>query len=196
MKQKINGKSLAVTSFYLWIHYNIKTYLVNGFKLRYNGNMKQIILPQIHCLLIEKRKTVSIAESCTGGLLSEMLTRISGSSRYFILGIVSYSSRAKNKFLRVPNSILLKKGAVSYETCRKMAQSVRNLSGSDFGIGITGIAGPTGGTPENPLGTVFIAVASKNKNICRKFNFKGSRSDIRKSAAIKSLELLKELLIT
>lgn len=153
--------------------------------------MKKNILPQIHALLLKKQKTIAVAESCTGGMLAEMLTRNSGSSKYFLLGIVSYSNKAKNKILRVPNSLILKKGAVSSETTRKMAQSVRILAGSDFGIGITGIAGPTGATPLKPVGTVFIAIDSKTKKKCEKFNFKNSRDKIRKQAALEALKLLK-----
>ncbi len=153
--------------------------------------MKQLILKQIHNLLLKKQKTVSTAESCTGGMLSAMLTHNSGSSKYFILGIVSYSNKAKNTLLGIPNSIILKKGAVSYETARKMAQAARTLGKSDFGIGITGIAGPKGATPKKPVGTVFIAIDFKSKKLCEKFNFKGSRNNIRKQATLKALKLLK-----
>lgn len=157
--------------------------------------MKQNILPQIHDLLLKKEETIAVAESCTGGMLAEMLTRNSGSSKYFLLGIVSYSNKAKNKILRVSNSVIVQKGAVSSETARKMAQSVRILAGSGFGIGITGIAGPTGGTFLKPVGTVFIAINSKNKKLCEKFNFKGSRDKIRKQTALETLKLLKNSLI-
>ncbi|MFH1442121.1 MAG: CinA family protein [Candidatus Omnitrophota bacterium] len=156
--------------------------------------MKQNILTQTHNSLIKKQKTVSVAESCTGGMLSEMLTRNSGSSKYFLLGIASYSNKAKIKILRVPESIIFKKGAVSKETCRRMAQSIRILAGSDLGIGITGIAGPTGETTLKPIGTVFIAIDSKNKKLCEKLNFKGSREKIRKQAALKALTLLKTII--
>jgi len=154
-------------------------------------DMKQNILAQIHDLLLKKEKTVSTAESCTGGKLCEMLTSLPGSSKYLILGIIAYSNKAKTTLLKIPKSLILKKGAVSYEIADRMAQSARILGKSDFGIGITGIAGPTGATLTKPVGTVFIAIDSKNKKFCERFNFKGKRDDIRKQAAIKTLELLK-----
>lgn len=152
----------------------------------------QPLKSQIHNLLIKNRKTVAVAESCTGGLLSKALTDISGSSRYFILGIIPYHNSAKKKTLKVPASIISKKGAVSQEAACKMAQEVRKLSGAVIGIGITGVAGPAGGTPAKPVGTVFIAIASKNRLIYRQFRFTGPRSRIRQKSTHKALELLKE----
>jgi len=154
----------------------------------------QAIIAQIHKLLLKKQKTVAVAESCTGGLSSALLTQLSGSSRYFILGAVAYSNRVKVRVLYIPNTILAKHGAVSNTVARLMASQIRIISGADLGLGITGIAGPTGGTPRKPVGTVFIAAVSKNRNICRKFNFRGSRTVVRKKAALKSLELLKKVL--
>lgn len=150
---------------------------------------------QIHKLLIKKRKTVAVAESCTGGLTSCLFTYISGSSRYFILGLVAYSNKAKEKLLKIPPSLISQHGAVSETVAARMAQSVRKIAGTDFGIGITGIAGPTGGTRKKPIGTVFIALANKNKTICKKFIFKGNRAQIRKESALKALESLKTLII-
>lgn len=152
------------------------------------------IVNQIHKALIKNKKTVAIAESCTGGLLSHLLTRFSGSSLYFILGIVVYSNRTKKGILKVPGQLIAKKGAVSQEAARRMALSVRKLAGSDFGIGVTGIAGPTGGSAGKPVGTVFIAIDSKNRKICKKFYFTGNRTAIRKKSALKSLELLNTLI--
>lgn len=142
----------------------------------------------VHIQLLKSKKTVAVAESCTGGLLSSLLTRITGSSRYFILGIVAYSNYAKQKILKIPASLIAKRGAVSKETALKMAESVRRLAKTDFGIAVTGIAGPTGGTKERPVGTVFIALSGKNKKICKNFNFKGSRNTIRRKAALKALD--------
>ncbi len=150
----------------------------------------QSIANQIHKLLIKRQKTIATAESCTGGLLSASLTRFPGSSKYFILGITTYSNKAKENILKIPSSLIAKKGAVSGETALLMASRVKKIAISDFGIGITGIAGPTGGTLKKPVGTVFIAIDSGNKKICHKFIFKGSRSNIRKKAALKTLELL------
>lgn len=155
--------------------------------------MKEI-LNQIHKLLIKKKKNIAIAESCTGGLACNLLTQIPGSSNYFILGIVAYSNKAKRDILKIPAGLIAKKGAVSKEVAQKLAKSIRRLAKTDFGIGITGIAGPTGGTFKKPVGTVFIAVDSKTKKICKRFIFKGNRLNIRKVAAWKALELLKRVL--
>ncbi len=155
--------------------------------------MAQHIVEQIHTSLIKNKKTVAVAESCTGGLLSNILTQLSGSSKYFILGIVTYSNKAKENILKIPRQLIAKKGAVSGEVAQKMAQQVRKLAKTDFGIGTTGIAGPTGATAQKPVGTVFMAINSGKKNICKKYHFKGNRAAIRKKAAWKSLELLREL---
>lgn len=154
----------------------------------------QQIVTYIHKLLIKKKKNIAIAESCTGGLLSNLLTNIPGSSQYFILGIVAYSNGAKRKILKIPTSIIAQKGAVSQDVAKLMANHARLLAKSDLGIGITGIAGPSGGSEEKPVGTVFIAIDSKTKKICERFLFKGSRLKIRKKAALKALELLKLLI--
>ena len=154
----------------------------------------QYLTAQIHKLLIKNRKTIAVAESCTGGLAAGLLTRLSGSSRYFILGVVAYSNEAKINILHIPKAIIRRKSAISKEVALALAQAVRKLGKTDFGIGITGIAGPTGATAQKSVGTVFIAVNSKNKNLCKKCLFKGDRLKIRKSAALKSLSLLKSLL--
>jgi len=153
------------------------------------------IVNQIHKTLIKNKKTIAVAESCTGGLLSNLLTQISGSSKYFILGIVAYSNKAKENILKIPGQLIAKKGAVSQEAAKRMALSVRELAKTGFGIGITGIAGPTGATPKKPVGTVFIAIDGEDRKICQRFLFKGNRNSIRKKAALKALELLK-LLVT
>ncbi|MDD4980380.1 MAG: CinA family protein [Candidatus Omnitrophica bacterium] len=153
------------------------------------------IVKKIHNLLIKKKEAIAVAESCTGGLLSQLLTELPRSSQYFILGLVLYSNSAKENILKIPASILKKRGAVSENIARLMAKSVRLLAKADFGIGVTGIAGPAGDAKEKPVGTVFIAIDSKNKKICRKFRFTGNRTNIRRKSALKTLELLKKLLI-
>jgi nicotinamide-nucleotide amidase len=155
--------------------------------------MKDII-NQVHRFLIKNKKTIAVAESCSGGLLSSLLTQISGSSQYFILGIIAYSNKAKKTLLKIPSSLLTKYGAVSEEVSNMMAQQIRRIAKTDFGIGITGIAGPTGGTEQKPRGTVFIAIDSRTEKFCKKFHFQGSRLKIRKTAALKTLELLKGIL--
>lgn len=144
--------------------------------------------------MIKKNKTIAVAESCTGGLLSRLLTAHSGSSQYFILGVVSYSNTAKNTVLGINREIIAREGAVSKRVALCMAQSVKRIAGTDFGIGITGIAGPTGGSKEKPVGTVFIAVSAQGRSICRKYAFRGSRSRIQQDAASAALRALRELL--
>jgi len=154
----------------------------------------QKLIRRIHRLLIKKQKSLAVAESCTGGLLSQLLTGLSGSSGYFILGVVAYHNRTKGGLLRIPASVIAQKGAVSEEVACKMAQAVRRLAGSDFAVGITGIAGPAGDSPGKPVGTVFIAVTGKNRILSKKFLFKGNRLNIRQKAALKALYLLKSFL--
>lgn len=153
----------------------------------------QPVIKYIHKSLIKKQTTVATAESCTGGLLSSYLTQLPGSSQFFVLGVVTYSNQAKQLILKIPGQIIAKKGAVSPEVAKLMAKNIRKIAKSNFGIGITGIAGPGGGTPAKPIGTVFIAVDSPKKNVCRKLFFDGTRSAIRKKTARKALELLKKL---
>ena len=157
-------------------------------------SMKHIV-HQIHTLLLKNKQTIAVAESCTGGLISNLLTKLSGSSQYFILGVVAYSNEAKKKVLGVPSPLITTRGAVSKVVASSMAGRIRKIAHTDIGIGITGIAGPNAGTPHKPVGTVFIALDSKKGKICKKFHFKGTRLCIRKKAALKSLELLKEMLI-
>ncbi len=155
--------------------------------------MKNISL-QVHKLLIERKKTLAVAESCTGGLVSCLLTRYPGSSKYLYASVVTYNNRAKEKILNVPQRLISKKGSVSQEVARRMAASVRLIGRSDYGVGITGIAGPAGGSKRKPVGTVFIAISSKNKTICRKFSLKGGRTKIQKEAALGAIDLLKSFL--
>lgn len=152
------------------------------------------LIQRIHKLLIERQKTLAVAESCTGGLLSAYLTQISGSSKYFLLGTVTYSNKAKENILKVPHSLLLKNGAVSQEVASAMAKGVRKIARADFGIGITGIAGPSGASAQKPVGTVFIAIDSQNARVCAKLHFTGNRTTIRKKSALRALELLKRFI--
>lgn len=149
---------------------------------------------KVHKIFLRNRKTVAVAESCTGGLVSQLLTGISGSSQYFVAGVVAYSNKSKQDLLRIRRNIIDRKGAVSEEVACSMAQSIRKLAKTDFGIGITGIAGPTGATLQKTRGSVFIAIDSQNKKICKRFIFKGNRAAVRMKAALKSLELLTGLL--
>lgn len=148
------------------------------------------IVKQAHQKLIKNAKTVSVAESCTGGLLSCLLTEISGSSKYFLMGAVTYSNGAKENFLGIPAKTIAKYGAVSGNVAILMAKNIRKKAHSDFALSITGIAGPLGATAHKSVGTVFICLSGKNKNICKKFSFRGRRQDIRKKSAYEALRLL------
>ncbi len=141
-------------------------------------------------LLTNQRKTLSIAESCTGGLLCHRLTNIAGSSNFFKIGLVVYSNDAKMKFLKIPSTVLIEHGAVSCEVARRMAQEIRKKLQTDFGIGITGIAGPGGATARKPIGLTFIAISKKNETISKQFIFKGNRSTIKSQAATWALRML------
>jgi len=139
---------------------------------------------------IEGQKTLAIAESCTGGLISNLLTNIPGSSAFFILGIIAYANIAKTKILKISPDLLKEYGAVSAPVASAMAQAVRQLLKTDYGLGITGIAGPRGGSPQKPVGTVFIAVSHGPKTTVKKYLFKGSRMSIKKRAAQTALKML------
>lgn len=144
--------------------------------------------------LTNQKKSISIAESCTGGLLSHRLTNIPGSSAFLKCGIVAYSNETKEKLLKVPPDILKKYGAVSEQTAVAMAKGVRRIHQTDFGVGITGIAGPDGGTKSKPVGLVYIAVQTKLESLCLKCQFTGTRSAIKLQASSLALELLLEFL--
>jgi nicotinamide-nucleotide amidase len=130
-------------------------------------------------LLRDRRATLAVAESCTGGLISHRLTNVSGSSDYLERSVVVYSNRAKRELLNMPEDILQKHGAVSEPVALLMAKQIRELSGTTFGLSVTGIAGPTGGSPEKPVGTVFIGVASESTEEVKQYRFYGSREQIK-----------------
>lgn len=146
-------------------------------------------------LLKKKKQTVSAAESCTGGLLGHLLTETPGSSDYYKGGLTAYHNSAKTKLLGVKAEILKKYGAVSEPAAKQMAQSVRKLFGTTFGIGITGVAGPGGGSKQKPVGLVYIAFADPKRTACEKYIFFGSRSQIKTRAAEKALNRLRLRLI-
>lgn len=152
--------------------------------------MRSRIHEQIHNKIVKRRKTIAVAESCTGGMLSCLLTDIPGSSKYFLLGIVAYSNKSKKTILNIPLKTITKYGAVSSEAAILMAKNIRKKINSDFGLSITGIAGPTGATLNKPIGTVFIGLSYKNINICQRFSFRGTRKEIRKKSAYRALRLL------
>lgn len=141
-------------------------------------------------LLKEMSLTLSLAESCTGGLIAHRITNISGSSNYFLGGVVAYSNEAKENILGVPHEILLQYGAVSEETARAMAEGARRLLRSDLALAVTGIAGPTGGTPEKPVGLVYIALAAEEGVRCERHIWNGDRLQNKAQSAEAALEML------
>jgi nicotinamide-nucleotide amidase len=145
-------------------------------------------------LLKSRGKTLAVAESCTGGLLAKSLTDFSGSSAFFKLGVVAYSNAAKIKIVRVPAPLIKDLGAVSEEVAVALAKGIRKIAAADFGVGITGIAGPTGGTKTKPVGLVYIAAASPDQVACIECRLKGTRASIRQQAARRAAGLLSELL--
>ena len=145
-------------------------------------------------LLKNKQKTLSIAESCTGGLMAVRLTDVPGSSAVLMLGVVTYSNEAKVKVLGIPENLIKKKGAVCDDVAMAMAANVRKIHNTDFGIGITGIAGPGGATKTKPVGLVYIAVATKIENLCLQYEFTGTRTQIRQKASTEAMKLLLEFL--
>jgi PncC family amidohydrolase len=138
--------------------------------------------------------TVSIAESCTGGLVNDRITDVPGSSDYFEGGIITYSNESKAKHLGIPLDYVKRYGAVSPQVARRMAQGVRKTFNTTFGLSTTGVAGPTGGTKRSPIGRVFIGIASRRRTWVRQEDSKGSRREIKEKAAEKSLEFLYEIL--
>jgi len=146
-------------------------------------------------LLQQRKWTLSIAESCTGGLICDRITDISGSSHYFMGGMVTYSNASKAKHLGIPLDSIKRYGAVSPQVARKMAQGVRKAFGTNFGLSTTGVAGPTGGTERSPVGRVFIGLADGRKVWVKKLDLKGSRREIKEKATERCLAFLYEILI-
>ena len=145
-------------------------------------------------LLSKKKLRVSFAESCTGGLLSSSITSISGSSKVFTLGLVTYSNQAKINILRVPKKIIMNHGAVSYETCLSMVKNLNKISKTNISVSVTGVAGPKGGTKQKPVGLVFIGIKKSNKTLIRKYLFKNKkRIAIQKATVNKALNLILSL---
>ena len=142
-------------------------------------------------LLSKKKLKISFAESCTGGLLSSAITSISGSSKVFTLGLVTYSNQSKIKMLKVPEKILKNHGAVSYEACLSMVTNLNRIGKTNISVSVTGIAGPKGGTKQKPVGLVFIGIKKSNKTLVNKYLFKNKkRSSIQKASVNKALNLI------
>jgi len=143
-------------------------------------------------LLKEQGRTIAVAESCTGGLITDRLTDVPGSSGYLERGLVTYSNRSKTELLGVPEKVLQDHGAVSEETARLMAEGVRRLAGTDLGLATTGIAGPDGGSEAKPVGTVFIALADAGGIRCRKYSYRWQRRRIKVITSQAALLMVKK----
>ena len=135
--------------------------------------------------LINKKLKISFAESCTGGLLASSITSISGASKVFNIGLVTYSNQAKIKFLKVNKNIIKKYGAVSHECCLAMVKNLSKISKSNINVSITGVAGPNGGTKQKPVGLVYIGVKKGNKTYINKCFFKGNKRTLIQKATVK-----------
>ena len=144
-------------------------------------------------LLRSKGKTVSTAESCTGGLIGASITDILGASEVFLVGVVSYSNDAKEGILGVSHSVLIEHGAVSEQTARQMVEGSMRLFDSDYAVAVTGIAGPGGATPEKPVGLVYIAVADGPRTVVTRNVFKGDRQEVRESTVREACSLLTDM---
>jgi PncC family amidohydrolase len=144
--------------------------------------------------LKKQKVTIATAESCTGGLLAHTLTNISGSSEYFDRGVVSYSNKSKQDLLGVPNQLITQYGAVSKEVAENMANGIRQTAMVQYAIATTGIAGPTGGTKEKPVGLVYIAIATKDRVYVKDFLFSGNRLTNKENTVTAALEFLLKIL--
>jgi len=147
---------------------------------------------QIGTLLRKCGKTISVAESCTGGLISHRITNVPGSSNYYDCSVIAYSNQSKITILHVSPETLTKFGAVSRQTAIEMAQGIKQVSGSGLGLAVTGIAGPGGGTPEKPVGLVYMCLASDEDIVCEEFRFTGKREEIKFQASEVALEMIKK----
>jgi PncC family amidohydrolase len=152
------------------------------------------LLNKISLLLKKQNLKIATAESCTGGLIAHTFTNISGSSDYFDRGVISYSNKSKTELLGVPEKLIEKYGAVSNPVAKAMADGIRAKSDVDIGISTTGVAGPTGGTKEKPVGLVFIAISTKDNIIVKKFQFSGNRIQNKYDICKVALEMLYEIL--
>ena len=142
-------------------------------------------------LLIKKKLNISFAESCTGGLLASCITSISGSSKIFTLGLVTYSNNAKINILKVPKNIISRHGAVSHQTCMHMVKNLNKISKTNISVSITGVAGPNGGTKKKPVGLVYIGLKKGNKLLVKKYFFKNkNRQQIQRATVSKALNLI------
>lgn len=147
---------------------------------------------RVHRLLTDQMLTLATAESCTGGTIAARFTALPGASAYYKCGLVTYSIDAKSNLLGVSADTVARYGVVSEEVVRQMAQGARQMAGTHYAIATTGIAGPTGGTPEQPIGTVWIAVSSPQRTVTRLIHAPGNRTQVIRDAGTAAIELLEE----
>jgi nicotinamide-nucleotide amidase len=159
------------------------------------GRGTEVMEEVVGRLLREKGGSIAAAESCTGGLIAHRITEIRGSSDYFLLGVVAYSNQAKEALLGVSHAILERYGPVSRETAEQMATGVKERSGATIGVATTGIAGPTGGTLETPVGRVFVALATEAMHEVKQYDFSGDRHGIKLIASEVALDRVRRYLL-
>ncbi|OIN98690.1 competence/damage-inducible protein A [Candidatus Desantisbacteria bacterium CG1_02_38_46] len=182
---RARNKNLAnkiISKFESKIFKRFKNYIFS----RKDENLEEIVGNYLR----KKGQTLSIAESCSGGLISNLITNIPGASDYFKCSVISYSNEMKRKILNVPAKFLKKYGAVSSSVAGRMAEEIRTLTNTDIGLGITGIAGPSGGTKNKPVGLVYIALSTHKGTTVEKFNFYGERTQIKEKVALTAFSLL------
>jgi len=150
-------------------------------------------LKKLSIILKKKKIKISVAESCTGGLISYNLTKIAGASKYFMMGVVAYSNKSKIDILNVNKKTLRKYGSVSAETCKEMCKNLLKLYKTNISVSVTGIAGPDGGTNKKPIGLVYVGICSKKKIEITKINFNKSlsRTNIQNKTLSKTIRLIK-----
>ena len=161
----------------------------------FSYDQEETLFQVVFDILLKKRMKISFAESCTGGMISNELTNISGSSKVYGFGLNTYSNSAKTKILNVSDSLLKKYGAVSREVVRVMVKNLIKLSKSDIGIAVSGIAGPSGGSKNKPVGTVFVAYYLNNKIITRKYFFTGTRKSIKLRTTLEVYDFIRKNLL-
>jgi len=154
-----------------------------------------MIIQSLHKKLIKKKLTISVAESCTGGLLANNLTKLANSSKYFQMGLITYSNRSKIKVLKVNKNIIKKYGAVSYECCKTMVQNLSKISKSKINVSITGIAGPGGGSKAKPVGLVYIGIKKGKILLIKENKFKSkNRNSIQKLTVRNVIRILNNII--
>ena len=155
-----------------------------------NAGELEELANDIQKIFCAKNKTLAVVESCTGGLLAKTITDVPGSSQYFLGGVIAYSNDVKIEIAGVNLQTILDHGAVSSETAIELASSAQIMFGADAVIGVTGVAGPDGGTDEKPVGLVFVAVDCGGEVACERYEFAGSRGEVREQAVVSALRLL------